>query len=118
MLRPLFCRLVWFRDSRGRLTQGGVAVIFILLLASALAAEWIGIHALFGAFLLGAMISHESLIATQMREKLEDTVLVLFLPAFFAFTGLRTQLGLLQGLEHWTVCGFIIILAFGWQVWR
>jgi Kef-type K+ transport system membrane component KefB len=81
------------------------------LLASALATEWIGIHALFGAFLLGAVIPHNSLVATQVREKLEDTVVVLLLPVFFAFTGLRTQIGLLQSFEHWMVCGFIIMLA-------
>jgi Kef-type K+ transport system membrane component KefB len=112
MLRPLLLRLVRFQDSRGALTQGGVAVIFMLLLASTLATEWIGIHALFGAFLLGAIIPHDSLVAMQVREKLEDTVIVLFLPVFFAFTGLRTQIGLVQGLEHWTVCGLIIVLAF------
>jgi Kef-type K+ transport system membrane component KefB len=111
MLRPLFRRLVYFQDSRGTLTQGGVAVIFMSVLTSALATEWIGIHALFGAFLLGAVIPHDSLVATQMREKLEDTVVVVFLPAFFAYTGLRTEVGLLHGFEHWTVCGFIIIIA-------
>jgi Kef-type K+ transport system membrane component KefB len=111
VVRPLFLRFVRFRESEGTLTQGGVAVIFMALLACALATEWIGIHALFGAFLLGAVIPHDSLIATQMREKLEDTVVVLFLPIFFAFTGLRTQIGLLQGFEHWMVCAFIIVLA-------
>ena len=81
------------------------------LLVSALATEWIGIHALFGAFLLGAVIPHDSMVATQVRAKLEDTVLVLLLPVFFAFTGLRTQIGLLHSFEHWMVCGFIILLA-------
>jgi Kef-type K+ transport system membrane component KefB len=110
-LRPLLLRLVRFQDSRGTLTQSGVAVIFMALLASALSTEWIGIHALFGAFLLGASIPHDSLVASQVREKLEDTVVVLLLPVFFAFTGLRTQIGLLQGLEDWLVCGLIILLA-------
>jgi Kef-type K+ transport system membrane component KefB len=111
LLRPLLLRLVAFQDLRGTLTQSGVAVIFMALLACALATEWIGIHALFGAFLLGAVIPHDSLVAMQLRQKLEDTVLVLLLPVFFAFTGLRTQLGLLQSLEHWMVCGCIIVLA-------
>ena len=111
MLRPLVIRLVRFQDSRGTLTQAGVAVIFMSLLACALITEWIGIHALFGAFLLGAVIPHDSLVATQVREKLEDTVVVLLLPVFFAFTGLRTQIGLLHGFEHWMVCGIIIVLA-------
>ncbi len=57
----------------------------------------IGIHALFGAFLLGAIIPHDSgARARRCREKLEDLVVVLLLPAFFAFTGLRTQIGLRQ----------------------
>jgi Kef-type K+ transport system membrane component KefB len=111
MLRPLLLRLVSFQDSRGKLSQGAAAVIFMSLLASALVTEWIGIHALFGAFLLGAIIPHDSLVSIQMREKLEDTVVILLLPVFFAFTGLRTQIGLLHELEHWMVCGFIIVLA-------
>ncbi len=111
LLRPLLLRLVRFQDSRGPLTQGGVAVVFMSLLASALATEWIGIHALFGPFLLGAVIPHDSLVATQVRQKLEDTVMVLLLPVFFAFTGLRTQIGLLHGFDHWMVCGMIILLA-------
>ncbi len=111
-LRPLLLRLVRLQDSRGPLTQSaGCRVIFMALLTSALITEWIGIHALFGAFLLGAIIPHDSLVATQTREKLEDTVVVLLLPIFFAFTGLRTQIGLVHGFEQWMVCGFIILLA-------
>jgi Kef-type K+ transport system membrane component KefB len=109
--RPLLLRLVRVQEARGALTQGAVAVVFMSLLLSALATEWIGIHALFGAFLLGAVIPHNSLVAAQLRAKLEDTVVVLLLPVFFAFTGLRTQIGLVQGFEQWMVCGFIILLA-------
>jgi Kef-type K+ transport system membrane component KefB len=69
--------------------------MFMSLLTCAFVKEWIGIHALFGAFLLGAMIPHDSLVATRAREKLEDTVVVLLLPVFSAFTGLGTQIGLL-----------------------
>jgi Kef-type K+ transport system membrane component KefB len=111
MLGPLLLQLVLFENSKGKLTQRGVAVIFMSLLAFALATEWIGIHALFGAFLLGAVIPYDSPVAIQVREKLEDTVVVLLLPAFFAFTGLRTQIGLLQGPHQWMVCGFIVMLA-------
>jgi Kef-type K+ transport system membrane component KefB len=111
MARPLILRLVRSQEPRGKLTQSAVAVVFLSLLLSALATEWIGIHALFGAFLLGAVIPHDSLVAIQVREKLEDTVVVFLLPAFFAFTGLRTQIGLVHGFEHWVVCGLIIVLA-------
>ena len=56
----------------------------------------IGIHALFGAFLLGAIIPHDSQLARELTDKLDDFVVVLFLPAFFAFTGMRTQIGLVE----------------------
>ena len=111
IVRPLLLRLVRFQDSRGKLTQGGVAIIFMALLACALATEWIGIHALFGAFLLGAVIPHDSPVATEVRGKLEDTVVILLLPVYFAFTGLRTQIGLLHGFEDWMFCGLILVLA-------
>ena len=64
-----------------------MALVFVALLLSALATERIGIHALFGAFLLGAMIPHDSRLARELTRKLEDIVVVLLLPAFFAFTG-------------------------------
>ena len=69
------------------------------LLLSALATEAIGIHALFGAFLLGAVIPHDSRRRPRASpHKLEDLVTVLLLPAFFAFTGMRTQIGLVSGV--------------------
>lgn len=81
------------------------------LLASALITERIGIHAIFGAFLLGAVIPHNSLLAQDLTMKLEDLVVVLLLPAFFAFTGMRTQIGLVSGVEAWLFCGAIIVVA-------
>jgi Kef-type K+ transport system membrane component KefB len=93
------------------LTSGRVAVIFVALLLSALATEYIGVHALFGSFLLGAIIPHDSPIARRLISKLEDVVTVLLLPAFFAFTGLRTEIGLVGTLEHWLVCGLIVLVA-------
>lgn len=71
------------------------------MLTSALATEWIGIHALFGALLLGAVIPHDSRLARELGRKLQDFVVVLFLPAFFALTGLRTQLDLVHGAGQW-----------------
>jgi Kef-type K+ transport system membrane component KefB len=85
-------------------------------LASALTAEFIGIHALFGAFLLGAIIPHDSTLARTFASKLEDLVTVVFLPAFFAFTGLRTQIGLVSGMEDWLTCGLIILVAAGGKI--
>lgn len=92
-------------------TPGVMAVVFVGLLASALITEAIGIHAIFGAFVLGAIFPHDSPLAKDLIRKLEDTVTVLLLPAFFAFTGMRTQIGLVSGMENWMWCGLIIAVA-------
>jgi Kef-type K+ transport system membrane component KefB len=110
-LRPLLLRYVRTLESKSSLSPGSVAGFLLVLLVSAFATEWIGIHALFGAFLFGAIVPHDSLAAVQLRNKLQDIVLVLFLPVFFALTGLRTQIGLMHGVEPWVVCAGIIFLA-------
>jgi Kef-type K+ transport system membrane component KefB len=88
-----------------------VAVVLALLLGSALLTEYIGIHAVFGAFLLGAIIPHDSAVARALSTRLVDLVTVLLLPAFLAFTGMRTQIGLVSGFDQWLVCGLIIVVA-------
>jgi Kef-type K+ transport system membrane component KefB len=110
IVRPLAARILE-RFDEVRLTPGVIAVAFAALLLSALTTELIGIHAIFGAFLLGAIIPHDSAIAGALTRKLEDLVTVLLLPAFFAFTGMRTQIGLVAGLEQWLLCGLIILAA-------
>jgi Kef-type K+ transport system membrane component KefB len=86
-------------------------MVLVALLLSALATEAIGVHAIFGAFLLGAVIPHDSAVARAFTHRLEDLVTVLLLPAFFAFTGMRTEIGLVSGLEQWLICGLIILVA-------
>ena len=105
---------VWLarhQSSKGTTTQPMFAIVCVSLLVSALLTERIGIHALFGAFLLGAIVPHDSQLARDLREKCEDLVVVLFLPVFFAFTGMRTQIGLLQEPIDWLVCLLIILVA-------
>ena len=108
--RPVVARLSRRCDA-APLTPGITAVVFMAVLISALATEWIGIHAIFGAFLLGAVIPHDSTIARELTHKLEDQVTILLLPAFFAYTGMRTQIGLVTGVESWLICGLIIVVA-------
>jgi Kef-type K+ transport system membrane component KefB len=110
IVRPLAKRFL-SRSDEVRLTPGIIAVVFAALLLSALATEAIGVHALFGAFLLGAIIPHDCALARALTQKLEDLVTVLLLPAFFAFTGMRTQIGLVAGVEEWLLCGLIILVA-------
>ncbi|HEU0076160.1 MAG TPA: cation:proton antiporter, partial [Longimicrobiaceae bacterium] len=100
-----------YARSRGRVTQDLLAVVLLVLLASAWTTEWLGIHALFGAFLLGAVLPRDRVLVHGLTEKLEDVTVVFFLPLFFAFTGLRTRIGLVEGTEMWMYCGLIILVA-------
>jgi Kef-type K+ transport system membrane component KefB len=110
IVRPIATRLV-SRFEEVPLSREITALVFVALLLSALATESIGIHAIFGAFLLGAVIPHNSAIARALTGKLEDLVTVLLLPAFFAFTGMRTRIDLVSGVEQWLVCGLILLVA-------
>jgi Kef-type K+ transport system membrane component KefB len=111
VVRPTMVRLSLVYGNRGRLTQGVMAAVFVALLFSASATELIGIHAVFGAFALGAVIPHDSGMARELTDRLEDIVIVLLLPAFFAYTGLRTQIGLVSGYEQWMMCALIVVVA-------
>jgi Kef-type K+ transport system membrane component KefB len=88
-----------------------VAIIFLTLIFSALLTEAIGVHALFGAFLAGVIMPDTNAIRKQFSEKLEDVSVLLLLPLFFAFSGLKTQIGLLNSSYLWLICGAIILLA-------
>jgi Kef-type K+ transport system membrane component KefB len=109
-VRPLLARIVPWIEQRG-VTKGAASIVFGALLLSAWVTETIGIHAIFGAFLLGAMIPHDSRIARELPARFEDIVTIVLLPAFFALTGMRTQVGLIAGWENWLWCGAIILVA-------
>lgn len=108
---PIMRRLIPWLEKFDRLTQGGIATFFVALLLSALATEFIGIHAIFGAFLLGAITPHDSRVAKELTDRVEDLVRIVFLPAFFAFTGMRTQVGLISSSQDWTDCLLLIAVA-------
>lgn len=107
---PVLNRVV-ARWEGERLPRSAVAIVFLLLLASALITEWIGIHAIFGAFMLGAVIPHKSAVARDFSRHLEGGVIVLLLPSFFAFTGMRTRIDLLGDAQAWLMCGLIVLVA-------
>jgi Kef-type K+ transport system membrane component KefB len=107
LMRAVIPRL----DASIAVGEQSLAIVLVAVLLSAVATEFIGVHAIFGAFLLGAIIPHGSATARHVREKIEDVVRVLLLPAFFAFTGLRTQIGLVETLDDWLMCALIIGLA-------
>lgn len=112
LVRPLLRRVV-ARWETEPLPRSAAAYIFVALLLSGLATEYIGIHAIFGAFVLGVIIPYDSAVARTFTRQLESVVTVLLLPAFFAFTGMRTRIDLVSGLDQWLLCGLIIVVATG-----
>jgi Kef-type K+ transport system membrane component KefB len=111
LIRPAFQKMGGIFENRGRISENMLALILLLVLASAWATEGLGIHALFGAFVAGAVMPKEPRFVHALTEKLNDAAVVLLLPIFFAFTGLRTSIGLVSGAEMWFYCGLIILVA-------
>lgn len=111
MVRPFVAKLERVFEREGRLSQGVMAIIMLLALGSACLTEAIGIHALFGAFLMGAIMPKETRFVRAVSEKLEDFAVIFLLPIFFAYTGLRTQIGLLNRVELWLDTLLIIAVA-------
>lgn len=110
LVRPLVRRFITWAEFKN-LDRQITPVMFIAVLVSALITDAIGIHAVFGAFMLGAIIPHDSRIAEDLSRKLTDVVTILLLPAFFAVTGMNTRIGLISGWENWLICGAIILVA-------
>ena len=110
VVRPLAVRFSrrWEGEEPDR---HAVALALVAMLCSALATEAIGVHAIFGAFLLGAVVPHDSRLARVLEERIDYLVTILLLPAFFAFTGMRTEIGLLSGWNAWLTCGAIVVVA-------
>jgi len=111
VVRRVAAKFAWREEGNAEVSQGTMGFVFVALLLSAFATEWIGIHALFGAFLFGAVIPHDSRLARNLTHRLHDFVVVFFLPPYFALTGMRTQVALVSGLEQWLLCGLIIVVA-------
>lgn len=112
IVRPLMTWMIARYEKKfERLPEALLAFAILGALTSAMITEVIGIHALFGAFLFGAIIPHESLMARDVTERLQDFVRIFFLPAFFALTGMKTQVSLISGNQEWTLCFIIIALA-------
>lgn len=116
-VRPAF---MWILRKTGSLengpSQGVVALTVFMVLTSAFFTDIIGAHSVFGAFMIGLMCPHEGGFAIKLTEKLEDIVAVLFLPLFFARSGLNTNLGLLDSGITWAYVIAIIVVAFASKI--
>ncbi len=104
-------RVATYYLRSGRLNQLLLAGIYMGVVASALITEIIGIHLIFGAFLLGAVMPKNEDLVREIAQKTEDFVLIFLLPVFFAYSGLRTQIGLLNRPQLWLLCAIILAVA-------
>ena len=111
VVRPFLKKIGDLYANKEVINKTFVGFIFIILVISATLTEIIGIHALFGAFIAGVVMPANFGFRKVMMEKVEDVSLVFFLPLFFAFTGLRTQVGLINSPELLQVCGMLIAVA-------
>jgi len=111
VVKPFLKRIGDLYSSSENLSKPVVSIFFLTLILSSYATEIIGIHALFGAFMTGVIMPDISKFRTVFIEKVEDIALILLLPLFFVFTGLRTEIGLINDPYLWKVTGFIILVA-------
>lgn len=95
----------------GGLSENRLAAMLLLMFGAALCTEWLGLHLLFGAFMMGAIMPKDPKFVQYLLDRFETVTVTLLLPLFFAFTGLRTNIGLVRGAEMWMYCGLIIVVA-------
>ncbi len=111
-VRPLLIR--WSRSTmtrEGGLSLNGLAVLLIFILLAASVTNLIGIFSIFGAFFLGALLHDQLEFASAIKDRLNDFVKVFFLPIFFTYTGLRTDIGTMGGGRMWGLLGLVLLVA-------
>jgi Kef-type K+ transport system membrane component KefB len=111
IVKPFLKRVGDLYAKKSNIKKSVVAIFLLTLIVSAYLSEIIGIHALFGAFMMGAIMPDISKFRNVFIEKVEDVSVILLLPLFFVFTGLRTEIGLINDIYLWKVTGCIIAVA-------
>ena len=112
LVRPLLRGLLrrCGADS-GALSPNLAGILLGTIFLSAMTTYQLGIFAIFGGFMLGVLLHDQSAFVRAWRDKVGDLVLVFFLPVFFTYTGLRTDIGALDNLESWGWCALLVALA-------
>lgn len=111
IVKPFLKRIGDLYGTKDNIGKPVVAIFFLVLILASYTTEVIGIHALFGAFMTGAIMPEVSKFRSIFIEKVEDVAVILLLPLFFVFTGLKTEIGLINDPYLWQVTGFIILVA-------
>ena len=110
-VRPLLGRVSGAYEQQGKVPGVWIALIFAGILLSAFVTEHIGIAVIFGAFIMGAIMPRNAGLTEDVTHRIEDIVVTLLLPLFFCYTGLRTDIGLLDRPELWVMTGVLILIA-------
>jgi len=111
LVRPILRRFELAYDRRERLTQDLIALVLLVALASGWITEFLGVHALFGAFLAGVVMPRHKDFSRELSDRFEALIVVLLLPIYFALTGLRSSIFFITGAQMWVYCAVIILLA-------
>ena len=111
VVKPFLKRVGDLYAKKSNIKKSVVAIFLLTLIVSSYLSEIIGIHALFGAFLMGAIMPDIAKFRNVFIDKVEDVAVILLLPLFFVFTGLRTEIGLINDAYLWKVTGCIIAVA-------
>jgi Kef-type K+ transport system membrane component KefB len=114
IVKPYLQKLKIKYEFEKGLNRPMITIIFLILLGSAYLTQLIGIHALFGAFLASIIMPQQPFLKKELINKLEDLCLSLLLPLFFVYTGLRTQISLLNTPYLWLIlCLVVFVAIFG-----
>ena len=111
IVKPFLKRIGDLYGSKDSIGKPVLAIFFLFLILSSYATEVIGIHALFGAFMMGSIMPDVTKFRMIFIDKVEDVAVILLLPLFFVFTGLKTEIGLINDPYLWKVTGAIIMVA-------
>jgi Kef-type K+ transport system membrane component KefB len=110
IVRPLFASAKGWLVKEGTLTEAGFVVALTLMGLGAWFTDLIGLHAVFGAFVMGAAMPR-GVIARDLIGRIQPLTVALLLPLFFTYSGLNTKIGLLNSGFLWLMCGAVLVAA-------
>ena len=111
LLRPLLLKMQrWLTRDDDEVSEAGLVICLVLMALGALATDKLGLHAVFGSFLVGTAIPRGTVVRG-VTERVEPLTVALLLPMFFTFSGLNTQIGLLNTSQSWLLCLLVLIVA-------
>ena len=109
-VRPMLQRLESLMVKDESLTEAGLVVGLALMSLGAWFTDMIGLHAVFGAFVMGAVMPRQYM-ARDLIARIQPLTVALLLPLFFTYSGLNTKIGLLNTGYLWMMCAAVLVAA-------